>query len=372
MKKQVPGNGPTVPSAARKTIRENLLHWFAKFGRELPWRRNYSPYEVWISEIMLQQTQIKTMLPYYFRWMERFPDAASVAEASEDEVFRCWEGLGYYARARNLQKTARLLVSEFGGKLPRDFESVRALPGVGPYTAGAIMSFAFNADLPAADANAARIFARLFDISAPANSKEFRDTVWYYASAVLPRGRARDFNQALMDFGSQICLPRDPSCTECPIESCCEARAKGVAVLRPVHGGKKTVTPVVRAIGIAIRDGKVLVRKRPDTGLMPNLWEFPGGEAEDGERPEQTLERVWSRELGMKIDRLEKLAVIKHTHTTFKVTLYAFFCMIANRTLPDAAPSARWIALRELGNFAFPAAHRKVIRALTGTIVPEL
>ncbi len=370
-KLQVTNERSSIPPAVRRKIRESLLQWFAEHGRDLPWRRNYSPYEVWISEIMLQQTQIKTMLPFYFRWMERFPDAASIAGTSEDELFRYWEGLGYYARAKNLQKAARRIVSEFSGKIPEDFDSVRALPGVGPYTAGAIMSFAFNADVPAADANAARIFSRLFDISVPSDSGEFRNVVWYYAFDVLPRGRSRDFNQALMDFGSRICLPRSPLCVECPLASCCEARKKGVADLRPVHGGRKAVVQVVRAVGIAIEDGKVLVRKRPESGLMPNLWEFPGGEAQNGEGPEQTLRRAWLRELGMEIGRLEKVAVIKHTHTTFRVTLHAFLCRVPACNFPDDAPAARWIDLRELERLAFPAAHRKIIRALSKRL-PEL
>lgn len=363
-------SGPerAVSEKVRSALQEGLLRWYRENGRDLPWRRSYIPYQVWISEIMLQQTQIKTMLPYFFRWMERFPDPFAIAEASEDEILRYWEGLGYYARAKNIHKAARLIATEYGGNLPSDFESVRRLPGVGQYTAGAIMSFAFNADFPAADANAARILARLFDISTPADSKVFRSAVWYYATDILPTGRSRDFNQALMDFGSMVCSPREPLCGECPIASCCEGMRLGVAEARPVNGAKKAVTNVDRAIGICIGNGKVLLRKRPASGLMPNLWEFPGGEARPGEEPEDALRRAWHDEFGTGPGPLEKIAVIKHSHTSFRVTLHVFLCNAFPREMRDRV---RLISAAELDSLAFPSAHRKAIRNLAGKR-PEL
>ncbi len=359
-------SGPdrAVSENVRSTLREGLLRWYRENGRDLPWRKSYIPYQVWISEIMLQQTQIKTMLPYFFRWMERFPHPAAIAEASEDEILRHWEGLGYYARAKNIQKAARLMVSEHGGNLPSDFESVRKLPGVGQYTAGAIMSFAFNADFPAADANAARILARIFDISIPSDCKEFRNAVWYYATDILPKGRSRDFNQALMDFGSMVCSPRGPLCGGCPIASCCESMRLGVAEARPVNRAKKTVTNVDRAIGICIGKGEVLLRKRPAQGLMPNLWEFPGGEARSGESPEEALRRAWHEEFGAEPGQLEKLAVIKHSHTSFRVTLHVFLCNTFPREMRGLTSRVRLIPAADLDSLAFPSAHRKAIRDL--------
>jgi A/G-specific adenine glycosylase len=344
-------------------IRETLLLWFAENGRDLPWRKNYFPYEVWISEIMLQQTRIKAMLPYYNRWMEKFPDLFAVANAAEEELFRSWEGLGYYARVKNIQKAARRIVSEFGGKVPCDFDSIRALPGIGRYTAGAVMSFAFNADYPAADANAARILARIFNISVRSDSREFRDAVWYHASEMLPRGHARDFNQALMDFGSLVCLPKDPLCAECPIAFGCRGFAAGVAGKLPVTVGKKALTEVRRAIGILVQNGKVLVRKRPESGLMPNLWEFPGTEAQNGETLELALKDSWKRELGIRIGSMTPLSIIKHTHTSFRVTLHAFLCNDCG-PMPENVPRLMWLRLGELEKFAFPSAQRKVIRVL--------
>lgn len=360
------GEDSTKSPETCRIIGEKLLRWFGENARDLPWRKRYGPYEVWISEIMLQQTRIGAMLPYYRRWMERFPDAASVAEAPEDELFRYWEGLGYYARAKNLHRAAKLIVSRHGGKIPDDFDSLRELPGIGRYTAGAIMSFAHNADYPAADANAARVFARLFDISAPSGTKEFGDAVWRRASETLPGGRARDFNQALMDFGSTVCLPGEPSCRMCPLASCCRGREAGVAAMRPVAGRKKVLVPVARAAGVLISERKVLIRKRPESGLMPGLWEFPGGTVEAGEHPEEALGRIWLRELGVRPGPVEELAVVKHTHTSFRVTLYAYLC---RRTAgePPAAPDGarlRWAASSELRDLAFPSAHRRVVRAL--------
>jgi len=343
-------------------LREGLLLWFAGNRRALPWRGSYSPYEVWISEIMLQQTQVKTMLPYYSRWMERFPDAASIARAPEDEVLRCWEGLGYYARARNIHKAACVIASEFGGVIPRNFESVRKLPGVGLYTAGAIMSIAYNADYPAADANVARILARVFGIRDTIGSTRFKETVWHHASEVLPSGKAREFNQALMDFGAMVCLPGEPSCKSCPISGICVGFAGGVAGQLPVRGRKKIVIPLVRSVGVLLLDGKVLARRRPGSGLMPNLWEFPGGAALDGEAPEAALRRVWREELGIDPGAVRHLVTVKHSHTSYRVTLHAYLCEAAQSPVVENG-ALRWVPPRELETLAFPSAHRKVVMA---------
>ena len=356
-----------MPVKTRLKLQDKILAWYGENQRDLPWRKDYSAYRVWISEMMLQQTQIATMLPYYFRWMARFPDAASIADAAEDEVLRHWEGLGYYARARNIHKTARLIAKEFGGVLPRDFPSLRKLPGIGLYSAGAIMSFAYNADFPAADANAGRILSRLFDISVPSDSKQFRDAVWYYATEILPKGRSRDFNQALMDFGSLVCNPRGPSCVRCPVVACCAALKKGVASARPVKGEKKTPMQVHKAIGICIRNGRVLVRKRPQSGLMPGLWELPGVDIKNGERSEEALGRAWLEELGIRIGGARELTVIRHSHTAFRVTLHVFLFetwTFSGPELPRGALPLLWAAPRELGTLPFASAHRRAIKEM--------
>ncbi len=355
----------TNPSDELGKLREGLLGWFGANGRKLPWRVNHFPYQVWISEIMLQQTQVKTMLPYYHRWLARLPDTASIARAPEDDVLRLWEGLGYYARARNIRKAARIMVSEYGGDVPCDFDLLQRLPGIGRYTAGAIMSIAYNADYPAVDANAGRIFARLFDIANPSGSKEFAETVWRAASEVLPHGRSRDFNQALMDLGSMVCFAKEPSCVQCPLSCCCAALRKGLTSVLPVKARKAKPTQIVRAAAVMVLEGRVLIRKRPESGLMPHLWELPGGEVPEGDSPEQTIRRIWLEELCIRLGPLESLGVIKHSHTSFRVMLHAF---LHNGSSPAAGPvetgpQLRWVSINELERLAFPSAHRRIIRA---------
>jgi A/G-specific adenine glycosylase len=354
------------PSNGADKLRGGLLAWFGENSRRLPWRERYLPYQVWISEIMLQQTRVQTMLPYYERWMARFPDAFSIAGAPEDDVLRLWEGLGYYARARNIQKAAKILAKEYGGEVPRDFDLVRKLPGIGRYTAGAIMSFAFNADYPAADANAGRIFARLFDIKHPSGSKEFAETVWFAATKLLPHGRSREFNQALMDLGSLVCLAKDPVCAQCPVSDCCAAFRRGLTAVRPVKAGKSVPTQIVRAAAVMLRDGRVLIRKRPASGLMPNLWELPGGDVPESISPEQAIGRIWFEELGIRLGPLVSLGVTRHAHTSFRVLLHAFLCNGGSRVPGrlETGPHLRWASLHELENLAFPSAHRRIIKAL--------
>ncbi|MDR3570328.1 MAG: A/G-specific adenine glycosylase [Syntrophobacteraceae bacterium] len=346
-------------------LREGLLAWFGANGRSLPWRVNYLPYQVWVSEIMLQQTRVETMLPYYHRWMARFPDAASIAKAPEDEVLRLWEGLGYYARANNIRQSAQILVREYGGEVPCDFELLRRLPGIGPYTAGAIMSFAFDADYPAADANAGRIFARLFDIATPSGSTEFARAVRGFSSKLLPPGRSRDFNQALMDLGSMVCSARAPSCVQCPVSFCCAAFRKGLTGVRPVRAPKAIPTHIVRAAVVMVLEGRVLIRKRPETGLMPHLWELPGGEVAEGDSPEQAIGRIGGDELCLRLGPLESLGVILHAHTSFRVELHAFLCNGCDPSphSVETGPQLRWVSIDELEKFAFPSAHRRIIGA---------
>ena len=351
----------------RNALRERLLRWFDAHQRPLPWRTNPRPYAVWISEIMLQQTQVKTMLPYYERWMERFPDVRSVAEAPEEEILKHWEGLGYYSRATGIQKTARILLLEHGGEFPRNRSKVLKLPGIGPYTAGAILSMAFNLDEPTVDGNIERVLARLFDIATPVKELRTRKLLWETARELLPPGAAGRFNQALMDLGAMICVPKRPLCGECPLADLCESRAKGVETQRPVTVRREAPTPVAVAVGVLMDGGKIFIQKRPPTGLMPNLWEFPGGKLQEGESPKEALVREFREELGIEIGCIEDLCVIRHNYTTFKVTLHAMLCRFAGaRREPvlRAATEGRWVAASELDDFAFPAANRKLIGIL--------
>ncbi len=344
-----------------------LLDWFREFGRDLPWRRTYRPYEVWISEMMLQQTQVKTMLPYYHRWMERFPDVPSLASSSEEEVLRLWAGLGYYSRAINLRKAAQIMVREYGGRLPRDHRALLRLPGIGRYSAGAIMSIAFNEDFPVVDGNVERILARMFNVAVPVKQGEGLKAIWNLAERLLPRGEGKRFNQALMDLGAAVCLPRNPVCGVCPVRGGCRALHEGPVGERPVSIKRKPAVPIDVAIGVLIDEGKVLIQKRPPSGLMPNLWEFPGGKVTDGEAPEEAVVREFLEELNLRVHCHSKIALIRHSYTSFRVVLHAFWCRLqgdGDKMALHGAVEARWVGVEELLDYPFPAANRRLIPML--------
>jgi A/G-specific adenine glycosylase len=348
-------------------IRVELLEWFALNQRKLPWRRHYKPYEIWISEIMLQQTQVKTMLPYYHRWLQRFPHVQAVALAQEEDLLKQWEGLGYYSRARNIHRTAKVLLKEHDSEFPRDCGRLRGFPGIGRYTAGAIMSIAFNADCPVVDGNIARTLSRLFDIAQPIRDSQTEKVLWKLAEELLPRGKARSFNQALMDLGAVVCTPRNPSCSQCPIHTHCRALQTGVVNLRPVVKRGKDAVPIHVAVGILVQEGRIFIQKRPPSGLMPHLWEFPGGKILHGETPEGALVREFREELELNVRPFQEVALIRHSYTSFRVALRAFACRLecpGQQPVLHSAVDGRWVTPEELDLYAFPAANRKLIQRI--------
>jgi A/G-specific adenine glycosylase len=256
-----------------------LLDWYDANKRDLPWRRDRDPYRIWVSEVMLQQTRVDTVIPYYERFMQRFPTVRHLAEAPEEEVLKCWEGLGYYSRARNLQAGARQVVERHGGIIPDDKAAVSLLKGVGPYTAGAILSIAFNRTEPAVDGNVMRVLSRFFlledDIAKPSS----RAKIERLAASIIPEGRAGDFNQAVMELGALVCTPKSPGCLLCPVLAQCAGRAAGRERELPVKSKAKPPRPETRLAalveGRGERAGKVLVRRRPDSGLLARMWELP-------------------------------------------------------------------------------------------------
>jgi A/G-specific adenine glycosylase len=356
-----------IPDAKRTAIAEPLLEWFVRNQRPLPWRISYSPYEIWISEVMLQQTRVETVIPHYLQWLKRFPTLQAIAAAPEDEILKHWEGMGYYARAQNIQKTARILVAECAAQFPGDHQAILRLPGIGPYTAGAIMSLAFKQDVPAVDGNVERVLARLFDIKTPVKERETRAFIRALAQGLIPKGEARNFNQALMELGAVVCVPRNPSCGACPIDRYCASLRLGIVQERPVPARKKKTVAVEAALGVLVRERRIFIQKRGASGLMPGLWEFPGGKIKAGESPEQALVREFSEELGIKIHPLHKLSVIKHKYTSFKVTLHCFLCRASDERQEPvirAAVASRWVTTEEIAQFAFPAANGQLIKRL--------
>jgi A/G-specific adenine glycosylase len=299
-----------------------LLAWYATQARELPWRGQQDPYAIWISEIMLQQTRVETVIPFYDRWMRRFPTVSSLARAPERAVLKAWEGLGYYARARNLQRAARLIHARYADQLPSDVAALRELPGIGRYTAGAIASIAFGLDEAALDGNIRRVLARVFNFRQVADSPEGAQKLWELAAAQLPAGRAGDYNQALMDLGATVCLARDPRCAVCPLRSLCRARRLGVQHLLPVMRLKRAVPHYTEGAAVILRAGCVLIVQRPAAALLGGLWEFPNGRAKVD--PSRELAKLIHQAYQIEIRRRETLGVVEHAYTHFKVTVQVF------------------------------------------------
>ena len=350
-----------------QAMQEALLRWFAENSRDLPWRRTYEPYHIWISEIMLQQTQMERVVAYFTRWLDRFPDIPTLAAGPEQEVFRLWEGLGYYSRARNILRAADLIMRRHGGVLPAEHAALLELPGIGPYTAGAIMSLAFNSDHPLVDANVERLFARLFNLASPVKDKDSQAFLWQKAAELLPRGNARFFNQALMELGALICLPRAPRCGQCPLREHCEARRLETTGERPVAGRKQERIPIDMVTGVLHHRGRIFIQKRLADDIWPDLWEFPGGVMEEGESQEQALVREYREETELTVQPLEKIATIRHSYTRYRVTMHCYTCRLAksnSRPVLHAAQEYRWARPEELESLAFPAPHRRLIGML--------
>lgn len=346
----------------RTEIAERLLEWFGHNQRPLPWRKNYDPYEVWISEIMLQQTQVATMLPYFKRWMKAFPTIKAVAKAKEDALLKLWEGLGYYTRVKNIQKTAKILVEQNKGEFFTKYKDIVKLPGVGPYTAGAICSIAFEQDKPVVDGNVIRMLARLADFRE--NAQYFKQLFWDEAEEMLPKGRAREFNQAMMEFGALICT-KLPKCEICPLKDLCKAFQAGVQDTLPNKGPSKAKVPIQVAIAVIRKGGKVFIQKRAAGGLMAGLWEFPGGKVEADESLEAALKREVLEETGLKMKNIKPFLNIHHTYTKYLVDLHCYTADFGSGTvILGAASEFKWVSPAQLKDFAFPAANVRLVEAL--------
>ncbi|MEK9160210.1 MAG: A/G-specific adenine glycosylase [Patescibacteria group bacterium] len=346
----------------RSEIAERLLAWFGANQRPLPWRKNYDPYEVWISEIMLQQTQVATMLPYFKRWMKALPSIKAVAKAKEDALLKLWEGLGYYSRVKNIQKTAKILVAENGGEFFIKYKDIVKLPGVGPYTAGAICSIAFQQDKPVVDGNVIRVLARLADFRE--NAQYFKQMFWDEAEELLPKGRAREFNQAMMEFGALVCT-KLPKCEICPLKDLCKAYKAGTQDILPNKGPSKSKVPIQVAIAVIKKGGKIFIQKRAEGGLMGGLWEFPGGKVENGEDLENALKREIKEELGVKVKNVKPFMQIQHAYTKYLVDLRCYTADFDSGTVVlGAASEFKWVLPGKLEEFPFPAANVRLIQGL--------
>jgi A/G-specific adenine glycosylase len=343
-----------------------LQRWFAHHARTLPWRGETNPYRIWISEIMLVQTTAAVAIKRYPRFLKRFPNIKSLAQAPLDAVLKEWEGLGYYHRARFLHQAAQIIATRHRGRFPRTYDEIRALPGVGDYCAAAIYNFSFGGRAVAVDANIARVAARLFKIPGDIRSSRARAAIHHHLAELMRTGRGAIWTDGLIEVGARICLPRKPDCAHCPLRQDCLAYRSG----NPTRYGLPVKKPVRREVAVAcgiIRraDGRILIAQRPEHGLLPGLWEFPGGKRNGNEKLSETCRREIAEELGISVTVGERRTVIRHAYSHYTVRLHVFECRyLRGRPHALGCQRWRWVRLRDLSRYAFPTANRAVISEL--------
>jgi A/G-specific adenine glycosylase len=313
---------------------------------------------------MLQQTRVETVIPYFEKWMHLFPTPRALAKASEQDVLNAWEGLGYYSRARNLYKAAKIITEKFNGELPRDLERLRELPGIGRYTLGAIASIAFDMNIPALDGNIKRVYARVFDVAEPVDSPRGDKLLWDLAEKHLPKNDAGDYNQALMDLGATICIPKNPRCLICPLMKICKARQQGTQNERPVKLPKKDVPHHIHAAGVIMKDNQVLLAKRPSEGLLGGMWEFPNGRVmgDPFEGLAEALKTGYNlriRKSGRSVHKMEPLGVVEHGYSHFSVSTYVYRSEL--REMPNAE-NLKWVAVEDLEKYPMGKIDRQIAR----------
>lgn len=341
-----------------------LLRWYDAAKIFLPWRGGRDPYHIWLSEIMLQQTRVAAVKEYYSRWLEKFPTIEKLATASLDEVLKAWEGLGYYTRARNVHKLAKIIVNDHQGQFPNTAEALQTLPGIGRYTAAAIASITFDERVAVLDGNVIRILSRLLDLPDEINQPKVQTKLWNVAESRLPKNRCGDYNQAIMDLGRTICTPRNPNCGECPVQKFCEAYKNKTTHLRPVKKAKASI-PKIHAAAAVIRDKqqRILLVQRKLDGLLGGLWMLPQTNCEADENYQTCLQRNFQKDFGTEIFVGEEMTHATQTFTHFHLTLCAFACEIHQGKLKSKL-KMKWVARAEMSKYSFGKADRAIIDAL--------
>jgi len=351
----------------KQSFRRRLLTWYAKHARDLPWRKSRSPYRVWVSEVMLQQTQVEPVKPYFQRFMAAFPTVRKLANADEQEVLRLWEGLGYYRRARGLHQAAQQIVTEHGGRFPRDVATLQTLPGIGRYTAGAILSIAFDQRAPILEANTIRLFARLIGYRDDPTKSAGQRILWQTAEELLPRKEIANFNQALMELGSLVCKPSNPHCDACPVAANCVTYEADAQESIP-HSAKKTkFTDVSEAAVVVRKNGQVLLRKCAVGERWAGLWDFPRF-AVESEGPlfvhDELVEKI-RQQTGIEVQLGGLLKTIKHGVTRYRITLDCYEAEFATGSLPRATTkSLRWYSLPQLAKLPLSSTGRDIANLL--------
>jgi A/G-specific adenine glycosylase len=352
-------------------VREALLAWYAANRRDLPWRAHNGaapdPYRVWLSEVMLQQTRVETVLPYYARWLERFPTLQALADAPLDDVLKAWEGLGYYSRARNFHRAVREVVERHAGRVPSDPVAFRALPGVGRYTAGAVMSIAFGQALPLVDGNVRRVFARWMDDPAPA-----ADALWRMAAELVPGRAPGELNQALMELGATVCTPRKPRCGQCPAAPLCRARMHGTQEERPARKQARPLPHEDTAVAVIVRDGRLLLVRRPANARLGGLWAFPWAVRHRGESIAAAAERAALEGLGLAVRADDEVGAVGHVFTHVRATYHAVLCASADgEPRPIAYDAFAWVAPDAVSGYALSIAQQRIAALVAAHLAGE-
>ena len=346
-----------------KTLRRKLLRWYQKNRRDLPWRRTRDPYAIWLSESMLQQTRVETVIPYWEKFLSRYPTVRDLAAAPLDDVLTLWAGLGYYSRARNLHRAAQVVTQEHEGELPDTAEALRELPGVGRYTAGAVASIAFEREAPLVDGNVIRVFARVFGIDEDTKSTPVVKRMWEHAEALVRGPSPGDFNQALMELGATVCIPRGPKCFACPVSPHCVAFREGLTESLPRKIKKTPPRPFSAVAGWIERKGKVLVVQRPAEGLLGGMWELPGGDLLPEEEPASGLTRTLRERVGLDVPGADELGHVEHVFSHLRMTLHVFRCKPPTGRLRRKDFAAhRWVAPGAIEELAIGGPTRKALR----------
>lgn len=335
----------------------------------MPWRSNPLPYNVWVSEIMLQQTQVDTVIPYFNRFLETFPTVDILANADQEAILKLWEGLGYYSRARNLHKGAKLIVAEYNSELPSGYEALQKISGVGPYVAAAITSIAFNNPIPVVDGNVLRVFSRFWGIEDDIREIKSRNAIFDKLTPFIKTTNPSDFNQGIMELGALVCKPKNPQCHDCPLQKECIAKKENRTADLPV---KSKAAPVPHYnIGVAViwKNNKILIGKRQEDKMLGGLWEFPGGKQKENETIQETVIREVKEETDLDIKIDSQYCSLKHAYTHFKITLHAFKAhVVAGTEKAQSATEIKWATLEECNALPFPKANIKVFEAITKTI----
>lgn len=352
-----------------KLIRKKLIDWYRKNQRDLPWRKTLDPYAIWISEAMLQQTQVATVIPYFHRFLRQFPDIHTLAGANLESVLKAWEGMGYYARARNLHRAAIEIIDQYQGKIPSSFMQLKKLPGVGDYIAAAVASIAFQRPFPVVDGNVKRVLSRLFLIDTPVNDASAHKVFYQQALRFIDihsKDHQGIFNQAIMELGALICRPRNADCLNCPVVSFCQAYQQNLIHQFPMRHKKRKPPEYQVSAAVLRKNGKILITRRKPEGHLGGLWEFPGGKVRENETPEQACVREIKEEVNLDISVDSFLASIKHAYTHFKIKMEIFNCTYVSGDLKLNGPvDFRWVSADELELFPFPGADRKFMHLIT-------